>query len=70
MSQKDYYHWKIEEAKKAEELERRRRADTKYDPSTMDCERMPLGCWLFLVGLFLLLSPAIVGLIGKMFRLF
>ena len=58
------------EKAKAEDEARKRAFDKKYDPAEMDCEKMPLGCWVILLAIGFLLFSAGVGLTGKMFHLF
>lgn len=47
MSKKDYL---LKKAAEEETRRRREKKDTAYRPWTMDTERMPLGCWLWVLG--------------------
>lgn len=64
MSRKDYILKRIEELererKTREKLEKKERA---YDPAEMDCEKMPLGCWFWVI----LIPILVVVLAGKLF---
>jgi hypothetical protein len=56
---------------KREEQDRLRREefDRKYNPSDMDCERMPFGCWAIIGIAAFFFAPAIFGLLMKLFRI-
>lgn len=64
MSHKDYIFKKIEELERErqqrKELEKKDRPLTPYE---MNCERMPLGCWFWIIGIPLV----ILYFLGKLF---
>lgn len=52
MSRREEILRKAEELRRAEEkLRKGRKADTPYTGFGMDSERMPLGCWLWVIGI-------------------
>lgn len=47
MSKRDYWRDWLNRARAEEEKKREAMRQIKpYDPSTMNCERMPFGCWI------------------------
>lgn len=65
MSRKEEILRKAEEMRRAEERIRKdRRAEQPYSSFGMNSERMPLGCWLWIIGLgalvFFLLSKSVL----------
>lgn len=55
MAKKDYYLKQAEE----EFRQRQETVERKYNPSSMNMERMPLGCWMWVL---LLVGLAVYGL--------
>lgn len=66
--QEKYLEFIAREKRAEKERAERAEFDRKYNPAEMDCERMPFGCWAIIGIVAFFATPAIFGLLMKLFR--